>query len=71
MSALDGRPEWDIPCTDATGRPGILTVAVTSVGEVVLIAPAGCSATVIPDRVEWLVGSLNAAKSLARGERND
>lgn len=66
------RPHWDIPCKDATGRPRTLQVAVTRVGEVSLIAPAGCSATVPPDRVRWLVDVLNEARTTAlRGERRD
>jgi len=47
-----------------------LQVAVTRIGEVSLIAPAGCSATVPPDRIRWLVEVLTEARATAlRGER--
>jgi hypothetical protein len=61
----DDRAHWDVPARDAVGRARVLTVAVTSVGEVVIIAPPGASATVPPDRVGGLVAALNEAKSVA------
>lgn len=61
----DDRAHWDIPARDAVGRRRVLTVAVTNLGEVALIAPAGESVTVPPDRVGWLVNALNEAKSVA------
>ena len=36
----DDRPQWEIPCKDATGRQRTLQVAVTRIGEVSLIAYA-------------------------------
>ena len=64
------RSHWEIPCTDAVGRPQILHITVTRVGHVSLITPAGGSATLPPDRVGVLRDLLAQARGQAlRGAR--
>jgi hypothetical protein len=65
----DASSHWEMPCTDATGRPRQLTVTVTRVGHVSVITPPGESGTMPPDRVGMLIDLLTQARQRAlRGE---
>lgn len=63
----DDRVVATIRCTDAVGRQRDLQIAVTRLGHVALIVPAGGSATVTPDRIELLKSGLDAARKSGLG----